>query len=115
VRTCETTQADGLTVTYAAVTVSSVSPASGTVTGGTNITITGTNFVAGATVEIGQGSGTGSTAIAASDVKVVSPTEITATTTGGSAKAGTWNLYVIDSGATSLTNTGDDTPIVRSQ
>ena len=89
-------------------TVSSVSPASGTVNGGTPIKITGTGFVAGATVEIGQGSGTGPTAIAASKVVVVSPTEITATT-GGLAKAGTWNLFVIDSGGTSVgNNAGDD-------
>ena len=88
-------------------TVSSVSPASGSVNGGTPIRIIGTGFVAGATVEIGQGNGTGPTAIAASEVVVVSPTEITAKT-GGSAKAGTWNLYVIDSGGTSPANTGDD-------
>jgi hypothetical protein len=88
-------------------TISSVSPASGTVNGGTPITITGTNFVAGVAVEIGQGSGPGLTAIPASKVVVVSPTEITATT-GGSAKAGTWNLFVIDSGGTSPTSTGDD-------
>ena len=87
-------------------TVSSVSPASGSVNGGTPITITGTGFVAGATVEIGQGSGAGPTAIPASKVVVVSPTEITATT-GGSAKAGTWTLWVIDSGGTSTANTGD--------
>jgi IPT/TIG domain len=90
-----------------APTVSSVSPASGSVNGGTSIKITGTNFVAGATVEIGQGSGVGPTAIPASKVVVVSPTEITATT-GGPAKAGTFNLFVIDSGGTSLANTGDD-------
>ena len=90
-----------------APTVSSVSPASGTVNGGTPIRITGTNFVAGATVEIGQGSGAGPTAIPASKVVVVSATEITATT-GGPAKPGTFNLFVIDSGATSLANTGDD-------
>ena len=88
-------------------TVSSVSPASGTLTGGTNIKITGTGFVAGATVEIGQGGGAGPTAIQASKVVVVSPTEITATT-GGPAKPGTFNLFVIDSGGTSLANTGDD-------
>ncbi len=88
--------------------VSSVSPASGTVNGGTPIKITGTNFVAGATVEIGQGSGAGPTAIAASEVVVVSSTEITATT-GGPAKAGTFNLFVIDSGGTSVgNNAGDD-------
>ncbi len=88
-------------------TVSSVSPASGTVNGGTPVTIKGTGFVPGATVEIGQGSGAGPTAIPASKVVVVSATEITATT-GGSAKAGTWNLFVIDSGGTSPANTGDD-------
>ncbi len=74
--------------------------------GGTPIRIIGTNFVAGASVEIAQGSGAGPTAIQASSVVVVSPTEITATT-GGSAKAGTWNLFVIDSGGTSPENTGD--------
>ena len=91
----------------AAPTVSSVSPSSGTVNGGTHIRITGTNFVAGATVEIAQGQGAGPTAIPASEVVVVSPTEITATT-GGSAKPGTFNLFVIDSGRTSPANPGDD-------
>jgi Fe2+ transport system protein FeoA len=88
-------------------TVSSVSPASGSVNGGTPIKITGAGFVAGATVEIGQGGGAGPTAIPASNVVVVSSTEITATT-GGGAKAGTFNLFVIDSGGTSTANTGDD-------
>jgi hypothetical protein len=55
----------------------------------------------------GQGSGAGPTAIPASEVVVVSSTEITATT-GGSAKAGTCGLFVIDSGGTSHANTGDD-------
>ena len=88
-------------------TVSSVSPSSGTVSGGTEIKITGTSFVAGATVEIGQGGGAGPTAIPASEVVVVSSTEITAKT-GGGAKAGTFNLFVVDSGTTSLGNPGDD-------
>ena len=93
--------------TYADVTVSSVSPASGSVNGGTHIRITGTGFVAGATVEIGQGGGAGPTAIPASEVVVISPTEITATT-GGGAKAGTTNLFVIDAGGTSPANPDDD-------
>jgi hypothetical protein len=38
---------------------------------------------------------------------VVSPTEITAKT-GGSAKVGTWHLFVIDSGGTSPSNTVDN-------
>src|SRR5712692_6340485 len=64
--------------TYAVVpTVSSVSPNNGPVAGGTAVTITGTNFAAGATVSFG---GT-----AATSVVVVSGTQITATTPAGSA------------------------------
>ena len=82
-------------------TVSAVSPNAGPTSGGTAITITGTGFVTGATVKIGQGSGAGPTAIAATNVKVVSPTEITAVT-GGGAKAGTWSLFVVTSGGTGI-------------
>jgi hypothetical protein len=88
-------------------TVSSLSPTSGPTAGGTTVTITGTGFVTGATVEIGQGSGAGPTAIDATNVDVVSPTEITAVT-GAGAKAGTWSLFVITSGGTSPGNPGDD-------
>jgi hypothetical protein len=55
-----------------APTVSSISPNSGSVTGGTAVTIAGTNFVAGTTVSFG---GTAATA-----VTVASSTSITATT-----------------------------------
>ena len=66
--------------TYVVVpTVSAVSPNSGLTTGGTAVTITGTNFAAGATVTFG---GT-----AATNVVVVSGTQITATTPAGSAGA----------------------------
>jgi hypothetical protein len=107
---------DGVTVTQPAPpqppppptpTVTSISPSSGPTTGGTAITVTGTGFVAGATVVIGQGSGSVTGAIAATNVKVVSPTEITAVT-GGGAKVGTWSLFVITSGGTSAGNVGDD-------
>ena len=57
--------------------VTSVAPNSGTTAGGTSVTITGTNFAAGATVTFG---GT-----AATNVVVVSGTSITATTPAGSA------------------------------
>src|ERR1700722_7646944 len=87
-------------------TVSSVSPASGSVNGGTPIKIKGTGFVAGGAVGMGRGGGSGPTAVPASEVVVVSPTEITAIT-GGSAKAGLWNVYVIDSAGTGSTSTGD--------
>ncbi len=60
-------------------TVSSVSPNSGSTAGGTPVTITGTNFVSGATVSFG--------ATAATNVVVVSATQITATTPAGSAGA----------------------------
>ncbi len=59
--------------TYAAApTVASVSPASGPAAGGTAVTITGTNFVAGATVSFGGA--------AATNVSVASATSITADT-----------------------------------
>jgi len=59
--------------TYAlAPTVTSVSPNSGSTLGGTAVTITGTNFAAGATVTFG--------ATAATSVVVVSSTSITTTT-----------------------------------
>jgi len=53
-------------------TVTSVSPKSGPTTGGTAVTVTGSNFVAGATVSFGGA--------AAGSVVVVSPTKITAST-----------------------------------
>ena len=59
--------------------VTSISPASGTTEGGTAVTISGSNFAAGATVMIG---GT-----AATDVVVVSATSITAVTPAHSAGA----------------------------
>ena len=78
-------------------TVSAVSPNSGSVNGGTAITIAGTGFVSGATVVIGQGNGAGAGAVAATNVKVVSPTQITAVT-GRGAKPGTWGLFVTTTG-----------------
>jgi hypothetical protein len=64
-------------------TVSSVSPNSGPTAGGTSITITGTNFRAGATVTVGGNPAT--------SVVVVNATRITATTPAG---AGTVSVQV---------------------
>jgi hypothetical protein len=76
-------------------TVSSVTPASGTTAGGTPVTITGTGFLAGATVTFG-----GSTA---TNVTVVSSTSITATTPAG--LVGPVNVTVICNGQSgTLTN-----------
>jgi hypothetical protein len=78
-----------------APTVSSISPNSGSSNGGTAVTITGANFVAGTTVTFG---GT-----AASNVTVVSASSITATTPLHA--AGTVNVVVSDSnGSGTLTN-----------
>ena len=88
-----------------APTVSAVSPNSGPIAGGTPITITGTGFVSGATVVIGQGDGAGTGSIVVTNVIVVSPTEITGVT-GGGAKAGTWSLFVTTAAGTSTGNSG---------
>jgi len=82
--------ANGFTYTLPP-TVSGVSPNSGTTAGGTAVAITGTNFAAGAAVTFG---GT-----AATNVAVVSGTQITATTPAGSAGAVT--VTVTNSGAQS--------------
>lgn len=62
------------------ISVTAVSPSTGTTFGGTTITITGTGFKAGATVQVGGS--------AATDVVVVSPTSITAKTPAHAAGAG---------------------------
>ena len=67
-------------------TVSSVSPNTGSTTGGTAVTITGANFAAGATVTFG--------ATAATNVVVVNSTTITAATPAGSAGAVTVTVTV---------------------
>jgi hypothetical protein len=73
-----------------APTVTAVSPAAGTIDGGTPITITGTNFIAGATVDVGGS--------AATEVVVVSSTQITCVTPAHAAGAVT---------VTVTTTTGD--------
>jgi IPT/TIG domain len=66
-------------VTIAAPTVTSIAPASGSTAGGTNVTLTGTGFAAGATVTIGG--------VSATNVQVTSSTTITATTPAHAAGA----------------------------
>jgi len=80
----------------AAPSVSSVSGTSGTTAGGTSITITGSNFLAGATVTIGGA--------ACTSVNVVSATSITCTTPAGT--AGAQNIVVTNTDAQSATLSG---------
>jgi len=80
----------------AAPTVSSVTPNSGPVGGGTAVTIAGTNFVSGATVTFGGTAATG--------VVVVSATQITATTPAHAAGAVTVTVTNPDTQSGSLAN-----------
>src|SRR5215831_8601935 len=89
------TLANGYTYQGAAPTVTGVSPSSGPAAGGTAITINGTNFASGATVTLG---GT-----AATNVVVVSASQITATTAAHA--AGVVNVVVTNSDGQSGTLT----------
>jgi len=102
--TSSATPADHYTYGAPRPTVSAVKPATGPITGGHKITVTGTGFILGATVVIGQPKG--ATAIACTSVKVVSSTEITAVT-GGGAQAGSFPLTVTTTGGSSASAPGD--------
>ena len=79
-----------------APTVSKVSPSSGSTAGGSAISITGTGFLAGATVKLGGSSATG--------VTVVSSTSITATTPAHSAGSASIVVTNTDGQSGTLTN-----------
>ncbi len=84
--------------TYAGIpTVTAVSPTVGPVAGNTAVTITGTNFVAGAMVLFGN--------TLATNVKVVSATQITATSPANG--AGTVDVTVLTVGGTSAVVSAD--------
>lgn len=86
----------GLSIGLApAPTVSAVSPSSGSSSGGTAISITGTNYLAGATVTVG---GTNCT-----NVTVVSSTSITCTTPAGT--VGSASVVVTSGGQSNAANT----------
>ncbi len=89
--------ADQFTYQVPVPTVTAISPTSGSTAGGTKVTITGTNFATGATVNFGQ--------TAASSVIYTSSTSITATSPAES--AGTVNVTVTTPVSTSATSTAD--------
>ena len=78
-----------------ALTVSAVSPATGPKAGGTSITITGTNFAAGPSLGVSVGG------VAATSVRVVSATKITAKTPAHA--AGVANIVVTNGGGQTAT------------
>jgi IPT/TIG domain len=77
-------------------TLSSVSPTSGTTAGGTVLTLTGTQFVAGATVSVGG--------MSATNVSVTSSTSITATTPAHDAGQVSVTVTNPDGGTVTLLN-----------
>jgi hypothetical protein len=86
-----------VTITYARPYVLQVSPSTGPHAGGTPITITGAGFGPGAIVKLGQGHGAGRGSLTATMVTVVTSGEISAVTP--KAKAGTWNVFVVNPGS----------------
>ena len=103
--TSETSAADRYTFD-APPTLKSISPAAGPTKGGQKVTLTGTNFVSGATVEFGTS--------AASSVTLVSSTKLTALTPAHA--AGTVTVTVKTPGGTtgSVNYTFDPRPTVTS-
>jgi len=91
--TSTTSAADQFTY-LAAPTVTSVSPNSGPLAGGSSVTITGTNFTGATAVKFGT--------VTASGIAVTSATSITATSPAGS--AGMVNITVTTPGGTSPTS-----------
>ena len=79
-------------------TVTGVSPATGSTSGGTSVTVQGSNFAQGASVDFG--------AIAASSVVVVSPTELTAVSPPD-ATVGPVNVTVTTADGTSAITSAD--------
>lgn len=92
----EATLIDSYTYINPTPTVTNVSPSSGPASGGTSVTITGTNFTSDSTVSFGGTAGT--------SVTVNSSTSITATSPAGS---GTVNVTVTTPGGTSAISSAD--------
>jgi hypothetical protein len=67
------TRANAFTYTNPAPTVTALSPTSGPTAGGTVVTVTGTNFLSGATVRVGGALATGVTFVSATQVRATTP------------------------------------------
>jgi IPT/TIG domain-containing protein len=67
------TRTGGFTYVAGAPTISSVSPTSGSLSGGTTVTITGTNFFSGATVRFGSAQGTNVTFVSSTTLRADTP------------------------------------------
>ena len=106
------TAGSGDDYTYGVPTVTALSPTAGTTAGGTPVTITGTNFVAGATVAFGAGNpATGVAVVNATTITCLSPlhsagvVDVMVTTPAGtSSAAGAGNdyTYLVDTADVAL-------------
>lgn len=87
-------------VTLPPPTISGISPASGTTAGGTTVTVTGTNFAAGAALTFGGTAATGVTVASATSLQAVTParaagqTDVVVTVAGQSATLARGFTYV---------------------
>ncbi len=93
-----TNQANALTGTFTAPTVTGVSPNSGSTAGGTSVTITGTNLTGATGVTFGSTAATGVVVNSATSVTAVSPAE----------SASTVDVRVTGPGGTSAVNAPSD-------
>ncbi|HPI04043.1 MAG TPA: IPT/TIG domain-containing protein, partial [Candidatus Goldiibacteriota bacterium] len=84
--------------------ITDISPATGSTAGGTAVTITGTEFATGATVTFGG--------VSATDIVVVSATEITCVTPAGT--AGAVDVVITNTDTGTVTSTGGFTYIAPS-
>ncbi len=98
VGTSATSSADQYTY-EATPTVTGISPAGGTTAGGNTVTITGSGFVSGASVEFGTAAGTGVTFDSSTQLTVTAPAHaagpvhVTVTTAGGTSASSSKDLY----------------------
>ncbi len=89
--------------------VTGVSPSSGPATGGTAVTISGTDFIAGATVAFGTAPGTKVTVVSSSEISAVSPAEapgtvdVTVSTYGGTSAKSAVDHFTYEAAYTPLT------------
>ena len=95
--TSATSSSDDFTYTVSPPTVTALSPTFGPTSGGTSVTITGTNFIGVEAVYFG--------ATAAASFTVVNPTHITCSSPAGT--AGLVNVTVVTAVATSATSSSD--------
>jgi IPT/TIG domain len=98
-------------------TVTGVTPNQGTVSGGTGVTITGTNFTAGSTVKFGTSAATGvivksSTSISAvaPAASLAGPVDVIVTSAGGTSSTGSADQYKYVANVSDALFTNDFTP-----